>query len=465
MDLKIEQQYYIEQRRHATEADRRYQEASEKFFNAVTNNDPQSGLSFAELKSTWEYKRAMTLALETVVEQLSRLETEMTHLEHKLLTQEELVYGPADSLPTYAPASSWLQNHQPVIGASSFFTSTGSISAHSTSSSSNSSLTDPLVRTYYDRIGDVNILHERLYNFHFEHIRARRHREQDLARKRPAESPEDFLLKYFKDRKALIQDYCQAKEDVFALREQCKIQGKDVEEPNLPILRDDNGVIELDAREEPKIGPQKPAPPHVKNKNRPFRIGGKTMPGLEKSIMVGADASFKEYLRLHKERRRVRDWIDGLQGSPEAPRSPVSTTSSRRLSHLSNSGLTSKAHILNKAAKAPEHTLAKDPAASYPNLTPATFPHPGPMPQRRQDSDWMLTFDPTIRAEMPWSMVSGNSTKPSELSALGPFWGECPERRYSEPDLRTLALKHREDFGAWREWTAKRGESDGGILE
>jgi hypothetical protein len=97
--------------------------------------------------------------------------------------------------------------------------------------------TDPLERKYYDRIGDVNILRERLLNLESEHQRKmflRSNKAADGAQQNNLGSDAQFFESYISERASLIREYASAKRDVKLLQSNCREAGPAVEEPNFP---------------------------------------------------------------------------------------------------------------------------------------------------------------------------------------------------------------------------------------
>jgi len=97
--------------------------------------------------------------------------------------------------------------------------------------------TIPTVREYYDRIGDIGLLQERLYNFEAEYQRQLRLREDSRQEGRNVEPPEAvFYQKHFNQRLLLIQAYSTAKADVGRLKSKCIDHGHEVDDPKMPPM-------------------------------------------------------------------------------------------------------------------------------------------------------------------------------------------------------------------------------------
>jgi len=107
------------------------------------------------------------------------------------------------------------------------------------------------VDRYYDRIGDIHLLRERLFNFEAEHRRQVRVRDVIWKTERKLEPPDpEFLERYFQRRGELIREYSVANRDVQQLKLQCEQQGLEIEEPNLPSF-DEANPLDQSRRDEP----------------------------------------------------------------------------------------------------------------------------------------------------------------------------------------------------------------------
>jgi hypothetical protein len=105
----------------------------------------------------------------------------------------------------------------------------------SSRTASSSSVVEPaIVRDYYDQLGDVNLIRERLFNFESEHSRQLNLREARKAAQKPVPQPDAmFFQEYFINRKILVREYSKGKEKVERLRQECQRQKHHVEEPNI----------------------------------------------------------------------------------------------------------------------------------------------------------------------------------------------------------------------------------------
>jgi serine/threonine protein kinase len=102
-------------------------------------------------------------------------------------------------------------------------------------SSARTTSTNPLEDEYYDRIGDIHLLRERLFNFEAAH------RQQVIMRDGLRKSGHKlntpdivFLGNYFQQLKNIIYEYSSADRDVQRLKAVCRDMGLKVEEPILP---------------------------------------------------------------------------------------------------------------------------------------------------------------------------------------------------------------------------------------
>jgi hypothetical protein len=100
-----------------------------------------------------------------------------------------------------------------------------------------SETTDPLEHDYYDAIGDVGLAREHLYNLETDHLQELSMRAARQANHVHEPVPEPlFFEAYFRQRQNLILEYAEGKARVFKLYEKCKLESRDIEEPNLPPL-------------------------------------------------------------------------------------------------------------------------------------------------------------------------------------------------------------------------------------
>jgi hypothetical protein len=118
-----------------------------------------------------------------------------------------------------------------------------SVSTHSTTLPPDNSDTDsttessqnPFVDRYYDRIGDIHLIRERMFNFEAEHRRQLAVRAALWRNRQNLEPPDPiFYERYFNKRADFIRDYSAASQEVQQLSLICREQGLEIEEPNLP---------------------------------------------------------------------------------------------------------------------------------------------------------------------------------------------------------------------------------------
>jgi len=96
--------------------------------------------------------------------------------------------------------------------------------------------TNPLEAQYYDRIGDIHLVRERLFNFEAEYRRQIGVRDSHRKGGGHELDPPDsvFFEKYFQQRLEIIREYSAADRDVQNLKVACQDLGLEIEEPNLP---------------------------------------------------------------------------------------------------------------------------------------------------------------------------------------------------------------------------------------
>ncbi|TKA65942.1 hypothetical protein B0A49_10546 [Cryomyces minteri] len=99
----------------------------------------------------------------------------------------------------------------------------------------------PLLLEYYDKVGDVTVMRERLEDHEAEHQRELAGYEARLAAGGViSKSDEAFLLDYEHDRQAMLRDLSEAQRIATELRQQCLDEGlnPDEDESGEPISKD-----------------------------------------------------------------------------------------------------------------------------------------------------------------------------------------------------------------------------------
>jgi hypothetical protein len=153
-----------------------------------------------------------------------KIEKRLEHMEQKLKQTEARYHAQLSKTVPTSPPFNTTPNHTVELLA-------GDSDSESTTESSH----NPLVDRYYDRIGDIHLLRERMYNFEAEHRRQLAVRAV-LWRNRQILEPPDpvFYERYFKRRGDFIREYSAASQEVEQLSLICQEQGLEIEDANLP---------------------------------------------------------------------------------------------------------------------------------------------------------------------------------------------------------------------------------------
>jgi hypothetical protein len=185
----------------------------------ILNPNPSLQAAFADVTNS-------TYRLSHLEDHMQTLEKDLNDMERKLQTRENILY--ADMKRAQGGGTEYSSSAEEEVDDDD---EADILSVYSAGTSDS----HPLERQYYDRIGDVNIFRERLFNFESEHQRQRiirKTREADGAQPMPPDG--DFMESYIEARGALIQEYSMAKRDVQRLKELCRSLNLVVEEPNFP---------------------------------------------------------------------------------------------------------------------------------------------------------------------------------------------------------------------------------------
>jgi hypothetical protein len=145
-------------------------------------------------------------------------ERELELLGHKLREKEAQLYGGEVDPPTTIGFEARPRGYNEGYAGSARTTST-----------------NPLEDEYYDRIGDIHLLRERLFNFEAEHRRLVAMRDAQWKGGHKLDPPDSvFFDKYLQQRREIISEYSSADQDVQRLKAECREMGLKVEEPILP---------------------------------------------------------------------------------------------------------------------------------------------------------------------------------------------------------------------------------------
>ena len=226
--IQNQRQYHADQRKHVLQVLQEFQTLCTTFVASVDRSTASPDV--ATLRDGLKRVHEAHELLEDIDQDLQREETRVSALDDDLRRLEKNFYDQLDTSRGFGhnelPASVSDGSHDDLQGDTSF-------SSHSGSSSADT-LGPVIVRDYYDKIGDVNILRERLFNFESEHQRQVKIRELRKAARKPVKlSDAPFYRMYFKERKILVREYSKSKESVASLMIQCRHEGHDVEEMNI----------------------------------------------------------------------------------------------------------------------------------------------------------------------------------------------------------------------------------------
>lgn len=226
------------QRQYTEKAQNRFMKASRAFMASIDDGSSRSENQKA-LKKNWQLLQQSSDLFKSRGKRLRSAQHELQEWENTLLLKEEELYE--DYLKKFLGAMSSVSSEETETQNTSDFEA---VSAKSDSSDT----MEPIVQQYYDRIGDVNILRERMYNFEGDHRRLTLMREAQRKEGLPIDPPEkEFYEIYFQEREYLARQYTSTKEDMYRLRSDCYIHGFHVEAPNLPPFLDQSYRIERSA--------------------------------------------------------------------------------------------------------------------------------------------------------------------------------------------------------------------------
>jgi hypothetical protein len=224
------------QRQYTKEAQNRFMKASRAFMASV--DDIPSGSNNKEaLRRDWELLQQSSNLFKSRGKRLRSAQHELQEWENQLLLKEGDLYE--DYLKKFLGAMSSASSSEETETQH-----TDDFEAVSAQSGSSETM-EPVVQQYYDRIGDVNILRERMYNFEGDHRRLVLLRDAQRQEGLGIDPPEkEFYEVYFQKREFLVREYASTKDEMYRLRSECQNQGFHVEDPNLPSFLDQSYRIE-----------------------------------------------------------------------------------------------------------------------------------------------------------------------------------------------------------------------------
>jgi hypothetical protein len=302
-------------------------------------------------------------------------ERELDILEQKLKQKEAQIYQQQEQDPPSILSFPDLVDHIPI--------------SEDDDTNSTISSTNPLVNRYYDRIGDIHLLRERLFNFEAEHRRQLAVRTALWKSRHNVETPDPvFFETYFRGREKFIREYSDANQEVQQLRSQCRDQGLEVEEPNLPPFNEAQ-ALDQSRRDEKSIAYVNPA-------------------SVDGSASIATDLLAVDI----ESKARVVAWLGGIEKEGPAP-----------LQHTKVSD--------SNVGESTAGISTSDPSPHEKGPTEEALP-------------LLATLSPqNVQAEL-WDKEHNIVDDMDEVvrKLFPDFQGDPPRRRYSEPDMRSIHYPH-----------------------
>lgn len=208
---------------HAKRAQHDFMQASTAYMSTISNqaqdNDAQRGL-----RKAWHQLESMADVVKTRETWLETSQNNLMTLENKLFMKEDQFYG----------KFRWLSGDMD-FSDDEITDNIVTVSA----SSSSSATTDPVARKYYDQVGQLHLLRERIFNLDSGHQRQKRNRDQRRRESRSLEIlDKEFFQSYFTEKEKMIREYMLAKHEMEQLKEACNQGGVSVQSPSLPPFLD-----------------------------------------------------------------------------------------------------------------------------------------------------------------------------------------------------------------------------------
>ncbi|QDS69655.1 hypothetical protein FKW77_009439 [Venturia effusa] len=172
------------------------------------------------LYKAWDELKSSTRIVKTREEWLKSAQDDVLKLEAQLLVKEDDLYDKFRALTRDASSSA---------------DSSTAISFTSDSSTS----TAPIARKYYNRVGELNLLRDRFFNFVSEHRKQEHLRAIERKETRADVFSQRVLDQAFlREKQHMIQDYVVTKKEMEHIMEECERHGIEVAPPNLPPFLD-----------------------------------------------------------------------------------------------------------------------------------------------------------------------------------------------------------------------------------
>jgi hypothetical protein len=308
--LETARKDYGYQQKHTSSSESHFMEASATFMAAASMTDPSTHTR-DHLQLAWERLQKSKDNLKIQEERVNKLEKEIQKRYGRLLTKETYLYDQMQGMRNGFRASHGSESESDNASAP--------ISAHSGSTVD----MDPRASRYYDRLGDVNIYRERLFNFEMTHQQQIRIRQEQKELGLAYEMTDvEFYKQQLRERKALTEDILNATKEMKRLKRECDEGGIDVEEPETPPFADNNALDHLF---------------RVQRGHLPYQIH-------PNSALVGQDPDWAFLIRDGDIKARVGHWLTDVQKAAETDFFDIATPESHTATTSSSTKLTK--HVL-----------------------------------------------------------------------------------------------------------------------
>jgi hypothetical protein len=219
------------QRDYADEAQENFMQACFSMMQVIPSTARNTAAG-QKLEEAWKQVQDTSGIVRSQEIDLARTMNAWFDLDNTLAMREDTVYRKLDTLFRVGVPEHDDDDDEGYIETEHL----GYIPAPSTSSSST---VRSIEHQYYNEVGEINLLKEKMFNFESEHRRqtfireARRKTHQNVG-----PSDEGFDQQYLNDIEAMTRQFFLLKEKMEKLKEFCERQGIEVEDPNLPAFLD-----------------------------------------------------------------------------------------------------------------------------------------------------------------------------------------------------------------------------------
>jgi hypothetical protein len=206
-----------------------------------------------KLQETWTQMQDMSGHVKIREQGLGLSLQQLFEFETRLATKEKRVYQKLDTLFGHGAAISEDEEE---------YLPTENLGGMVAPSRASSATTCSMAHEYYNKVGEIQLQKEDLFNFDSEHRKQEYIRETQRQNGQPVEPSDDvFYQKFFEEKAAMVRTYMTIVEKMEETRDNCHRQGVEVDEPNLPgfldhILREEQSLHDrLEARQDGKPDP------------------------------------------------------------------------------------------------------------------------------------------------------------------------------------------------------------------